>query len=97
MTRAIFIPFCDGAPVPSEARVISISIEPVMKRQKDALDFIRSFISEHGYAPSYREIGEAIGVGRSRVAAIVRGLDKRGHIRRLPGKARAIEVAGAAA
>lgn len=112
MTRSIFIPFRDGALVQSETREIPFSVEPfvrhksvvdfgatvgVTRRQNDALEFIRSYIGEHGYAPSYREIGAAIGVGRSRVAEIIRGLDKRGHIRRLPGKARAIEVAGAAA
>jgi repressor LexA len=31
-------------------------MEPLTKRQKEILDFIKEFIAEHGYAPSYREI-----------------------------------------
>lgn len=32
------------------------------KRQKHALDFIKSFWAEHGYAPSYEEIKEHLGL-----------------------------------
>lgn len=32
------------------------------KRQKEILDFIQSFISEHDYSPSYEEIGKAFGL-----------------------------------
>ncbi|HET6212896.1 MAG TPA: repressor LexA, partial [Micromonosporaceae bacterium] len=31
-------------------------------RQRDILDFIREWVESHGYPPSVREIGEAVGL-----------------------------------
>jgi repressor LexA len=33
-------------------------MEPLTKKQKEVYDFVESYITENGYAPSYREIGE---------------------------------------
>lgn len=30
------------------------------KRDLEILDFIKSYIDQHGYAPSYKEIGEGV-------------------------------------
>ena len=63
------------------------------KRQLEALNFIKRFIRVRGYAPSYDEIRLAMGaVSKSHVHRIVRALEALGQIRRLPNKARAIEI-----
>ncbi len=63
--------------------------------QAEALGFIRSFISERSYSPSYREIGDHLGlVSVSGVSRIVGELEDRGRIRRMSGRARAIEIVG---
>lgn len=36
--------------------------EPLTKRQQQVYDVIRSFIASHGYSPTYREIGAALGI-----------------------------------
>ncbi|MFD2330653.1 LexA family protein [Cohnella sp. GCM10020058] len=36
-----------------------------MTRQAAILEFIRSFIAQHGYAPTLREIAAGVGVGLS--------------------------------
>lgn len=62
-------------------------------RQKDILDFILSAVEEHGYPPSVREIGEAVGLNSpSTVHAHLRALEEKGYLRRDPTKPRAIEV-----
>lgn len=34
----------------------------ITPRDKDVLDYIENYILEYGYAPSYREIGEGVGI-----------------------------------
>lgn len=36
-------------------------MKPLTRRQAQVLEAIQSFIAEHGYSPSIREIGERIG------------------------------------
>lgn len=62
-------------------------------RQKQAYDFIRSFIDKEGYGPSYQEIGEALGItSRSSIHRIVHGLKERGLIELIPNRARCIAL-----
>lgn len=61
--------------------------------QEKVLIFIDAYISEHGRAPSIRNIEIGIDANStSHVHAKVVALQNRGYIRRLPGKARAIEI-----
>lgn len=63
------------------------------KKQKELLSFIETFIAEHGYSPSYREI--MAGLDYSSVATValhVNNLIKRGHIRKRDHSARSLEV-----
>jgi repressor LexA len=41
--------------------------DELSKRQKKILDFIESFIGAHGYPPTIREIGEAVGIASTSV------------------------------
>lgn len=65
-------------------------------RQKDLLEFIRSYSSESGgIAPSYDEMKNAIGVAsKSGINRLVCGLEERGLIRRLKQRERSIVVIG---
>lgn len=63
------------------------------KKQRELLDFIEQFITEHGYSPSYREIRN--GCQYSSVATValhVGNLIKRGHLRKREHSARSLEV-----
>ncbi len=63
------------------------------KRQKEIFDFIRRYASRHGYPPTVREIGKAVGLGSpSTVHAHLANLEKIGLLKRDPSKPRAIEV-----
>jgi hypothetical protein len=63
------------------------------KKQKELLTYIETFIAEHGYSPSYREI--MTGKGYTSVATVslhVENLIKRGHLRKRDHSARSLEV-----
>ena len=63
------------------------------KRQKEIFDFIGKYASKHGYPPTVREIGKAIGLhSSSTVHAHLANLEKIGLLRRDPTKPRAIEL-----
>ena len=63
------------------------------KRQKYALDFIKLFWAENGYAPSYDEIKDHMGLkSKSNVHAIVYRLAERELITMRPCMARSITV-----
>jgi len=63
------------------------------KRQQEIFDFIKTYSSEHGYPPTVRDIGKAIGLtSSSTVHAHLSNLEKLGLLKRDPTKPRAIEV-----
>ena len=71
------------------------SLRPT-KKQKEILTFIESFIAEHGYSPSYREIMK--GLNYTSVATVslhVNNLIKRGHLIKRDHSARSLEVVDA--
>lgn len=63
------------------------------KRQLAIYDFIRTYSTEHGYPPSVREIGAAVGLASpSTVHMHLKVLEEHGLIRRDSKKPRTIEV-----
>jgi repressor LexA len=63
------------------------------KLQKKVLDFIKAFWAEHGYAPSYSEIGAHMGLSsKGSVHRFVCALSDRGFIKYRYGRARSIIV-----
>jgi repressor LexA len=63
------------------------------KRQQDIYDFICSYADRHGYPPTVRDIGRAVGLtSSSTVHAHLANLQKLGLLRRDPTKPRAIEL-----
>ncbi len=64
------------------------------RRQKDVLDFIVSFVEEHGYSPSYEEI--AAGLELASLATVhkhISALASKGYVRRAFNQSRSVEVA----
>lgn len=61
------------------------------KRQEEVLVFLRDSRQEHGLMPSTREIQQHFGFASQTAAVdVLRALERKGSLRRLPGKARGI-------
>ncbi len=67
-------------------------ITPLTARQAEVLAFIQSFLDEHEYAPSVREIGSHFDITPAGVQSHLAILERRGAIRRDLGVARSIRV-----
>jgi repressor LexA len=63
------------------------------KRQQEIFAFIKRYSADHGYPPTVRDIGKAVGLASSStVHAHLANLEKLGLLRRDPTKPRAIEM-----
>jgi repressor LexA len=64
-------------------------------RQQEIWQFLAEYVDEHGYPPTVREIGDAVGLASpSTVHAHLANLERAGLLRRDPTKPRAIELIG---
>ena len=64
-------------------------------RQQEIWDFLVDYVDHHGYPPTVREIGEAVGLASpSTVHAHLANLERAGLLRRDPTKPRALELVG---
>src|SRR5207248_602465 len=62
-------------------------------RQQEIWDFVVGYVDSHGYPPTVREIGEAVGLASpSTVHAHLANLERAGLLRRDPTKPRALEL-----
>lgn len=65
--------------------------DALTERQREILDFITSSITERGYPPTLREIGEHFGIRSTNgVNDHLKALEKKGHLRREDLKSRAM-------
>jgi repressor LexA len=63
------------------------------KKQLELLRFIHERLTEHGVPPSFDEMKDALDLrSKSGIHRLITALEERGFIRRLPNRARAIEV-----
>lgn len=63
------------------------------KRQKEVLDYLVSFETKHGYAPSFEEIGKGLKLtSLATVHKHITTLEKKGFIRRGYNQSRSIEI-----
>ena len=63
------------------------------KKQKNLLLFINKKLRSSGVSPSYEEMKESLNLkSKSGIHRLISALEERGFIRRLPHKARALEV-----
>ena len=64
-------------------------------RQQEIWDFLVGYVDRHGYPPTVREIGSAVGLASpSTVHAHLANLERAGLLRRDPTKPRALELFG---
>jgi repressor LexA len=64
-------------------------------RQQEIWDFLVDYVDRHGYPPTVREIGVAVGLASpSTVHAHLANLERAGLLKRDPTKPRALELAG---
>jgi len=64
-------------------------------RQREIWSFLVGYVDRHGYPPTVREIGEAVGLASpSTVHAHLANLERAGLLRRDPTKPRALELVG---
>jgi repressor LexA len=62
-------------------------------RQQEIWKFLTDYVDEHGYPPTVREVGEAVGLASpSTVHAHLANLERAGLIKRDPTKPRALEL-----
>lgn len=68
-------------------------METLTKKQNEILDFMKHYIAEHGFPPTIREIGSALGVNSpATIHAHLNNLEKKGAIKKNGYKNRAIEL-----
>ncbi|MDO5295440.1 MAG: hypothetical protein Q4F00_02200 [bacterium] len=68
-------------------------IQSLTERQAEILRYVHAYISERGFAPSIREIGDAVQLSSSStVHSHLNSLIEKGFIRRNPSKPRSLEV-----
>jgi repressor LexA len=72
---------------------MDFSVKDLTKRQREIFDFISRYLAKHGYPPTVREIGKAVGLhSSSTVHAHLAKLESLGVLKRDPTKPRAMEV-----
>ena len=70
-----------------------VDTSTLTKRQREIFDYVKTYAREHGYPPTVRDIGKAIGLtSSSTVHAHLANLEKLGLLKRDPTKPRALEV-----
>jgi len=63
------------------------------RKQHELLLFLQRHLGQHGVSPSFDEMKDALGLkSKSGIHRLISGLEERGFIRRLPHRARAVEV-----
>ena len=63
------------------------------RKQHELLIFIHQHLTRHGVSPSFDEMKDALDLkSKSGIHRLITGLEERGFIRRLPHRARALEV-----
>ncbi len=73
--------------------VIGDEAEGLTPRQRAVLECIRASVEARGYAPSMREIGDAVGLtSPSSVKHQLAALERKGYVRRDPHRPRAMEI-----
>lgn len=71
----------------------SLKADKLTARQQNILDYLISFVGEHGYPPSMREIGEFFGIRSTNgVSDHLRALERKGFISRSAQKGRGLQL-----
>ena len=69
------------------------ALQPLTRRQREILDYLKEFIDERGYAPSLEEIGARFGLSSlATVHKHLQNLQEKGFIRRAWNRSRSVEL-----
>lgn len=68
-------------------------VDGMTERQREVFEFIKRFQAERGLPPSLREIGEHFGITLRAVQDHLAALERKGVLRRLPGRSRGLVLA----
>ena len=71
---------------------MNIRMSGLTPRQADARRAIEAFFCKNGYAPSYAELGAALGVTGESAAKLIDCLERRGHLVRQRGVRRSLAL-----
>lgn len=70
-------------------------MEKLTNRQKDVLNYIKSYVANHGYPPAVREIGSALGLSSpATIQSHITALENKGYIKKTNSKYRSLEIIG---
>src|SRR5574344_850535 len=70
-------------------------MEKLTNRQKDVLDYIKSYVANHGFPPAVREIGQALGLNSpATIQSHINALESKGYIKKNNSKYRSLEIVG---
>ena len=66
--------------------------KPLTKKQDRIFEFVRKHVQDTGYPPTVREIGTNFRISEKGAHDHLNAIEKKGYIRRIPKKPRAIEI-----
>ena len=69
-------------------------MDDLTDKQQKVLYFVISFAQDHGYPPTFREIGEHFGFGWCASKAHLKAIERKGFIKLIPSRSRGIEMLG---
>ena len=81
--------------IPLDIRFIFANNEPmaITRRQREVYDFISRFVTEHGYSPSFEEIGQGLDLNSlATVHKHISNLEKKGLLTRDYNRSRSIDL-----
>lgn len=65
----------------------------ITRRQKEVYDFVAEFVQQHGYSPSFEEIGQGLGLNSlATVHKHISNLEKKGLVKRDYNRSRSIDL-----
>ncbi len=65
----------------------------ITRRQKEVYDFVADFVQQHGYSPSFEEIGQGLGLNSlATVHKHISNLEKKGLVKRDYNRSRSIDL-----
>jgi repressor LexA len=74
---------------------MTLGTPPLTSRQQEIWQYLAEYVDTHGYPPTVREIGDAVGLASpSTVHAHLANLERAGMLKRDPTKPRALELVG---
>lgn len=75
----------------SAALICKHMFTPKSARRRKIVEFVKKYVEEHGFSPSFREIGRAVGIKSTKAVKYhLDVLTKEGVLRRTPGQARSL-------